>query len=60
MKSPSNFERLVLGCIDSYDSNQILIFGVGTAENEPYKLPASDAQARRVTASAEVVSSLSA
>ena len=26
MKSPSNFERLVLGCIDSYDSNQILIF----------------------------------
>ena len=21
MKSPSNFERLVLGCIDSYDSN---------------------------------------
>ena len=21
-----NFERLVLGCIDSYDSNQILIF----------------------------------
>ena len=25
MKSPSNFERLVLGCIDSYDSNQILI-----------------------------------
>ena len=26
MKSPSNFERLVLGCMDSYDSNQILIF----------------------------------
>ena len=26
MKSPSNFEGLVLGCIDSYDSNQILIF----------------------------------
>ena len=25
MKSPSNFERLVLGCIDSYDSDQILI-----------------------------------
>ena len=25
MESPSNFERLVLGCIDSYDSNQILI-----------------------------------
>ena len=25
MKSPSNFERLVLGCMDSYDSNQILI-----------------------------------
>ncbi len=22
MKSPSNFERLVLGCMDSYDSNQ--------------------------------------
>ena len=26
MKSPSNFERLVLGCMDSYDSNQILIY----------------------------------
>ena len=26
MKSSSNFERLVLGCIDSYDSNQIVIF----------------------------------
>ena len=26
MKSPSNFERLVLGCIDSSDSDQILIF----------------------------------
>jgi hypothetical protein len=25
MKSPSNFERLVLGCIDSYDSDQRLI-----------------------------------
>ena len=25
MKSPSNFERLVLGCMDSYDSDQILI-----------------------------------
>ena len=25
MKSPSNFEGLVLGCMDSYDSNQILI-----------------------------------
>ena len=25
MKSHSNFERLVLGCIDSYDSNQVLI-----------------------------------
>ena len=25
MKSPPNFEGLVLGCIDSYDSNQILI-----------------------------------
>jgi len=25
MKSPSNFERLVLGCIDSYDSDQIVI-----------------------------------
>ena len=25
MKSPSNFESLVLGCMDSYDSNQILI-----------------------------------
>ena len=24
MKSPSNFERLVLGCIDSYDSDQRL------------------------------------
>ena len=26
MKSSSNFERLVLGCMDSYDSNKILIF----------------------------------
>jgi hypothetical protein len=26
MKSPSNFKRLVLGCIDSSDSDQILIF----------------------------------
>ena len=26
MKSPSIFARLVLGCIDSYDSNQIVIF----------------------------------
>ena len=25
MKSPSNFERLLLGCMDSYDSNQIVI-----------------------------------
>ncbi len=25
MKSPSNFERLVLGSIDSYDSDQIVI-----------------------------------
>ena len=25
MKSPSNFEGLVLGCMDSYDSNQIVI-----------------------------------
>ena len=25
MKSPSNFERLVLGCMDSYDSDQRLI-----------------------------------
>ena len=25
MKSPSNFERLVLGCIDSSDSDQRLI-----------------------------------
>ena len=25
MKSPSNFERLVLGCIDSSDSDQMLI-----------------------------------
>ena len=25
MKSPSNFERLVLGCMDSYDSNQVVI-----------------------------------
>ena len=25
MKSPSNFERIVLGCIDSYDSDQRLI-----------------------------------
>ena len=26
MKSPSNFGRLVRGCMDSYDSNQIVIF----------------------------------
>jgi hypothetical protein len=26
MKSPSNIERLVLGCMDGYDSNQIVIF----------------------------------
>ena len=26
MKSPSNFERLVLGCIDSYDSESRRIF----------------------------------
>ena len=25
MKSPQNFERLVLGCMDSYDSDQRLI-----------------------------------
>ena len=25
MKSPSNFERLVLRCMDSYDSDQIVI-----------------------------------
>ena len=25
MKSPAKFERLVLGCMDSYDSNQIVI-----------------------------------
>ena len=25
MKSPSNFERLVIGCMDSYESNQIVI-----------------------------------
>jgi hypothetical protein len=28
MNSPSNFKRLVLGCIDSSDSDQILIFQV--------------------------------
>ena len=26
IESPPNFERLVLGCMDSYDSNQIVIF----------------------------------
>ena len=26
MNAPSDFERLVLGCMDSYDSNQIVIF----------------------------------
>ena len=25
-KSPQNFERLVLGCVDSYDSESIFIF----------------------------------
>ena len=35
MKSPSTFERLVLGCMDSYDSNQIVIF---SAFFEIYKI----------------------
>jgi hypothetical protein len=25
MKSPQNFERLVLGCMDRYDSNQVVL-----------------------------------
>ena len=38
MKSPSNFERLVLGCTDSYDSNHILMLQHFSRSNEIYKI----------------------
>ena len=34
----SNFERLVLGCMDSYDSNQILILKNFDKKESPQKI----------------------